>query len=73
MYYPIESFQSRFLPSPKVWTDAERDNRESFQASKTQEQVIRSLYRHGCDFSWLDGDAVLARGNPCRLLGDRGT
>lgn len=55
MYYPIETFQSHFLPSPK-WLN---ERPEAAAGHETQEKVIRDLYRHGHDFSWLDGDAVL--------------
>ena len=59
MYYPIETFQSLHTPSPKVFGEWLKDQPEAAAGHETQEKVIRSLYRNGCDFSWLDGDAVL--------------
>lgn len=59
MYYPIETFQSLHTPSPKVFGEWLKDQPEAAAGHETQEKVIRSLYQNGCDFSWLDGDAVL--------------
>jgi len=59
MYYPIETFQSLHLPSPKVFGEWLKERPEASAGHDVQEKVIRSLYRHGYDFSWLDGDAVL--------------
>lgn len=59
MYYPIETFQSLYVPSPKVFAEWLKDRPEAAAGHDVQEKLIRSLYRHGVDFSWLDGDAVL--------------
>jgi hypothetical protein len=59
MYYPIETFQSLYTPSSKVFPEWLKDQPESAAGHETQEKVVRSLYQNGCDFSWLDGDAVL--------------
>jgi hypothetical protein len=59
MYYPIETFQSFHLPSPKVFGEWLKERPEAAAGHDVQERVIRSLYRHGYDFSWLDGEAVL--------------
>jgi hypothetical protein len=58
-YYPIETFQSQHLPSPKVFGEWLKDHPDAAAGHETQERVFRSLYQNGCDFSWLDGDAVL--------------
>jgi hypothetical protein len=59
LYYPIETFQSLHLPSSKVFGEWLKERPEAAAGHDVQERVIRSLYRHGCDFSWLDGEAVL--------------
>jgi hypothetical protein len=59
MYYPIETFQSLYFPSPKVFGEWLKDQPEAAAGHETQELVARQLYQNGCDFSWLDADAVL--------------
>jgi hypothetical protein len=59
MYYPIETFQSLYVPSPKVFGEWLKDQPEAAAGHETQELVARQLYQNGCDFSWLDADAVL--------------
>ncbi len=59
MYYPIETFQSLYVPSPKVFGEWLKDQPEAAAGHNTQEQLARTLYRDGYDFSWLDADAVL--------------
>jgi hypothetical protein len=59
LYYPIETFQSIYLPSPKVFSEWLKERPEAAAGHETQEIVARSLYKHGYDFSWLDGEAVL--------------
>jgi hypothetical protein len=59
MYYPIETFQSLYVPSPKVFGEWLKDQPEAAAAHETQELVARQLYHNGVDFSWLDADAVL--------------
>lgn len=59
MYYPIETFQSLHVPSPKVFGDWLKEQPEVAAGHETQENVARTLYQRGYDFSWLDADAVL--------------
>lgn len=59
MYYPIETFQSLHVPSAKVFGEWLKDQPEAAAGHETQENVARTLYRNGYDFSWLDADAVL--------------
>ena len=59
MYYPIETFQSLHTPSPKVFCEWLKDQPEAAAGHETQEKLARSLYQNGCDFSWLDAEAVL--------------
>jgi len=59
MYYPIETFQSLYVPSPKVFADWLKERPEAAAGHETQEKLARRLYQNGYDFSWLDGDAVL--------------
>jgi hypothetical protein len=59
MYYPIETFQSLHTPSPKVFGEWLKDQPEAAAGHETQEKLARSLYQNGCDFSWLDAEAVL--------------
>ncbi|MFZ9874885.1 MAG: hypothetical protein ACO3E8_05920, partial [Candidatus Methylacidiphilales bacterium] len=60
VYYPIETFQAEFLPSPatwsrefwpKAWDRMERRIRD-------QDEVVRSLFLQGVDFTWLHGDWI---------------
>lgn len=67
LYYPIETFQSRYLPSTRNWIEALGERPEYVQGLRTQEEIIRGLYARGCDFSWLDGEAVLG----ARIRGGR--
>jgi len=65
LYYPIESSQCTFRPiagnlNPMtIKSKPANYNPQALLMEETEENVIRSLHRHGCDFSWLDGDAVL--------------
>ena len=59
MYYPIETFQSRYIPSPKVFGAWLQDQPEVAAGHETQEHLARTLYQQGCGFSWLDAEAVL--------------
>ena len=59
MYYPIETFQSLSVPSPKGFGEWFEDQPEAAAGHETQELVARQLYHNGVDFSWLDADAVL--------------
>jgi hypothetical protein len=60
VYYPIETFQAEFLPSsatwsrefwPKAWDRME-------QRIRDQDEVVRSLFLQGIDFTWLHGDWI---------------
>lgn len=62
MYYPIESFQAGFVPSPYVWSNGTLFppawvELRTMQAS--QNNTARSLTEAGIDFNWLHGDWVL--------------
>ena len=60
VYYPIETFQSEFLPSPTVWSPdfwPEAWNR-MVERIRDQDEVARSLVLRGIDFSWLHGDWI---------------
>jgi hypothetical protein len=65
LYYPIESFQSTFRPVPGVLCPINIKSKPAnydpqiILMEETQEQIIPSLFEHGYDFSWVDGDAVL--------------
>lgn len=67
MYYPIETFQSQYLPSPKQPYGAELENPESLNGQRAQEKIIRNLYQNGFDFNWLDHKAILAS----KIIGNR--
>jgi hypothetical protein len=60
LYYPIETFQSLYLPTPRNFCESLDDYPEVKPKLATQETLIRSLLENGHDFSWLDGEAVLA-------------
>ena len=64
LYYPIETFQSRYVPSPAFWSPIAWANRD-LQAS--QDNTARGLLEHHADFIYLNADAVLA----ADLRGDR--
>jgi len=65
LYYPIESFQSTFRPVPVTLCPIDIKSKpanydpQMILMEETQEQIIPSLFEHGYDFSWVDGDAVL--------------
>jgi len=60
IYYPIETFQAEFLPSSAAWS------REFWppawhrmeQRIRDQDEVVRSLFLHGIDYTWLHGDSL---------------
>jgi len=60
VYYPIETFQAGFVPSPSTW------HTEFWPAEwctlveriKDQDEVARSLILSGIDFNWLHGDWI---------------
>ena len=60
VYYPIETFQAEFLPSPSTWSrefwpEAWRRMEKRIQ---DQDEVVRSLYLQGIDYTWLHGDWI---------------
>ena len=61
LYYPIESFQSAYRPTPKNYGESQNntDCPETVLRQATFEKVIDSLFAHDADFNWLDGEAVL--------------
>ncbi len=60
VYYPIETFQAEFLPSSAEWS------REFWppawhrmeQRIRDQDEVVRSLFLQGIDYTWLHGDSI---------------
>lgn len=60
VYYPIETFQADFLPSPSTWhREFWPDSwRGLFERIKDQDEVARSLILNGVDFNWLHGDWI---------------
>ena len=60
IYYPIETFQAEFLPSSAAWS------REFWppawhrmeQRIRDQDEVVRSLFLQGIDYTWLHGDSI---------------
>jgi hypothetical protein len=65
LYYPIESLQSTFRPTPGCLMPVTIKSKPAdydpqlVLMEETQEQIIPNLFEHGYDFSWVDGDAVL--------------
>jgi len=60
IYYPIETFQAEFLPSPgtwkrEVWPEAWH---RMEQRIRDQDEVVRSLFLQGIDYTWLHGDWI---------------
>jgi len=58
VYYPIETFQSRYVPSAKSWTDAGADCPGVMEAMATQAKIARGLFETGRDFGWVDAEAI---------------
>jgi hypothetical protein len=63
MYYPIETFQSEFLPSPDFTHTTETPYypsvwRRMMDMMETQNTIARSLLLQGIDFNWLHGDWI---------------
>ena len=60
IYYPIETFQAEFVPSPSTW---KRDFwpkawHRMEQRIRDQDEVARSLFLQGIDYTWLHGDSL---------------
>jgi hypothetical protein len=60
MYYPIETAQSLYLPTPMNFGASQGDCPEAYAARQTQDRISRRLFENGYDYSWLDGAAILA-------------
>ena len=63
MYYPIETFQSEFLPSPDFAHTTDTSYyplvwRRMMEMVDTQNTIARSLLLQGIDFTWLHGDWI---------------
>jgi hypothetical protein len=63
IYYPIETFQSEFLPSPDLAHTTETSYyppvwRRMMEMVETQNTIARSLLLQGIDFNWLHGDWI---------------
>lgn len=59
MYYPIETFQAAYTPSPEFWSPiAWRYLQNGMQAS--QDAAARAILESGRDFNYVDADAVLS-------------
>jgi hypothetical protein len=60
VYYPIETFQAEFLPSPAVWSPEFWPKAWQRLVERIQDQdvVARSLVLCGIDFNWLHGDWI---------------
>ena len=61
LYYPIESFQAAYRPTPKNYGESQNntDCPETVLRQATFEKVIDNLFANSADFNWLDGEAVL--------------
>jgi hypothetical protein len=60
VYYPIETFQAEFLPSPSTWSREfwpKAWNRLELRI-REQDEVVRSLFLQGIDYTWLHGDWI---------------
>ena len=60
VYYPIETFQAGFVPSPSTWHPEfwPTEWRSLVERIKDQDEVARSLILTGIDFNWLHGDWI---------------
>jgi hypothetical protein len=60
VYYPIETFQAEFLPSPSTWSREfwPKAWHRMEQRIREQDEVVRSLFLQGIDFTWLHGDWI---------------
>jgi hypothetical protein len=57
MYYPIETFQAAYKPSPEFWSSIAWGWRD---LQRSQNEVARSLLEHGYDFNYVDAAAILS-------------
>ena len=60
VYYPIETFQAEFLPSPSMWIPEfwPKAWHRLVERIADQDEVARSLILTGIDFNWLHGDWI---------------
>jgi hypothetical protein len=60
MYYPIETFQAGFTPSPSTWDPKLWPDSWTHLAGlvKVYDTIAKSLVDHGYNFSWLNGKAI---------------
>jgi hypothetical protein len=60
VYYPIETFQAEFLPSPSTWSPEfwPKTWHRMVERIADQDEVARSLILRGIDFNWLHGDWI---------------
>lgn len=60
VYYPIETFQAGFVPSPTTWHQEfwPAEWRRLAERIEDQDEVARSLVLSGIDFNWLHGDWI---------------
>jgi hypothetical protein len=60
VYYPIETFQAEFLPSPSMWIPGfwPKAWHRMVERIADQDEVARSLILTGIDFNWLHGDWI---------------
>ena len=60
VYYPIETFQAGFVPSPTTWHPEfwPAEWRRLVERIEDQDELARSLVLSGIDFNWLHGDWI---------------
>jgi hypothetical protein len=60
MYYPIETFQAGFTPSPSTWDPKLWPDSWKHLAGlvKVYDSIAKSLVDHGYNFTWLNGKAI---------------
>jgi hypothetical protein len=60
MYYPIETFQAGFTPSPSTWDMQLWPKSWKHLAGliNVSDSIAKSLVDHGYNFSWLNGKAI---------------
>ena len=56
MYYPIETFQARYVPTPESWPRIAGRHRDIQQS---QDETARNLLEAGYDFTYLNAEAIL--------------
>lgn len=56
IYYPIETFQANFIPSPQFWSPLAWSHRE---AETTQNTLAKGLFEARIDFTHVTAEAIL--------------